>query len=42
MVSKGVGIAPLPVELFAEEIAAGKLISVASRPRMRAIAYSAC
>jgi DNA-binding transcriptional LysR family regulator len=42
MVRKGVGIAPLPVELFAEELAAGTLVALPSRPAMRAVAYSAC
>lgn len=42
MVRKGMGIAPLPVELFAEELAAGTLLTVVSRPPMRTISYSAC
>jgi DNA-binding transcriptional LysR family regulator len=42
MVRKGVGIAPLPVDLVAEELAEGSLIALPSRPAMRGIAYSAC
>jgi DNA-binding transcriptional LysR family regulator len=41
MVRKGVGIAPLPVELFTEELAAGMLMALPGRPSMRAIGYSA-
>ena len=42
MVRKGVGVAPLPVELFAEELADGSLIALPGRPPMRGIVYSAC
>jgi DNA-binding transcriptional LysR family regulator len=42
MVRKGVGIAPLPVDLFAEELSEGSLIALPGRPPMRGIAYSAC
>jgi DNA-binding transcriptional LysR family regulator len=42
MVRKGVGVSPLPVELFAAELAEGALVALPSRPPMRSIAYSAC
>jgi DNA-binding transcriptional LysR family regulator len=42
MVRKGVGISPLPVELFAEDLADGTLVALPSRPPMRNVPYSAC
>jgi DNA-binding transcriptional LysR family regulator len=42
MVRKGVGVSPLPVELFARELADETLIALPSRPPMRNVTYSAC
>ena len=42
MLRQGVGIAPRPVDLAAEELAEGSLIALPSRPAMRGIAHFAC
>jgi DNA-binding transcriptional LysR family regulator len=42
LIRKGLGVAPLPVELYVEDIAAGSLFAVPGRPAMQPLEYSAC
>lgn len=42
LVRKGRGVAPLPPELFAEELSSGALIALPGRPAMSPVEYSAC
>lgn len=42
LVRKGLGVAPLPVELHVEDLSAGDLIALPGRPAMRPLEYSAC
>ncbi len=41
LVRKGLGISPLPVDLFADDLASGALVALPERPRLTRAEYSA-